>query len=242
MTTQNNPAKSKKNILASITNVIHKVFDFFKGAIFLIAFIVKNFMSLTVFFMRFLFGVLSEPTLPTIVISIFFALTVLAAGYQWWGIGVWLSSIFGLTQVWGIAGGMLGLLFGFGINVFQLAPQLWKLDRSMAKAYDELDIDPEAQLDKPTLKEKLKNWLSFDHKTLKGMRLTSYSIETGVVLTYLAFVGQFQFWAICLAASSLLLPEKTLEALAATIDVTQAVSRKMREMQAHEDEMKKFGF
>jgi hypothetical protein len=216
MTTQNNPAKSKKNVRSSILNAIHKLFSAIRVLVEIIFSIIKNLMNLMVYFMRFLVETLADPSMPAVVAIIFFALVMAITGYQWWGIGVWLFSMFGLTQVWGVAGGMFGLLLGYGINVYQLNPELWKLQPLMAKAYDRLNIDPEAQLDKPNLKQKLDNWLSFDHKTLKGMRLMSYSIETGLVLTYTAFVGQFQFWSICIAAASLLLPEMSLKGLAAT--------------------------
>lgn len=237
-----NKPKSRKNILASILNVVNKIFNVIRALIEILFSIIKNLMTVIVFFMRFLVEVIAHPTMPAVVAIIFFALVMVITGYQWWGIGVWLFSMFGLTQVWGIAGGLFGILLGFGINVYQLSPELWKLQPLMAKAYQQLDIDPEADLDKPTLQEKISKWLTFDHKTLKMMRLTSYSIETALVLTYTVFVGQLQFWSIALAAASLLLPEITLKGVAATTGVTHSVSDKMREMQSQEDEMKKFGF
>jgi hypothetical protein len=223
-------------------NIINKVFTFLRACIEILFSIVKNAMTLLVYLFRYIVELLAHPTMPAFVAIIFFSICVAIAGVQWYGIGVWLFQMFGLEGVWGFGGGLFGLSLGFGINVYQLAPELWKLQPQIAKAYDDLNIDPEAELDKPALKERLKYWLTYDHGTLKGMRLMSYMIETGLVLVYTALVGQFQFWAICVAACSLLAPEATLKGVAATTGVTRAVSDRVAEMQDNEDEMKKFGF
>jgi hypothetical protein len=234
--------KPPKNHKRGFLNFINRLFGFLKACIEIVFSIIKNAMTLLVYLFRYIVELLAHPTMPSVVAITFFTIFVVIAGYQWYGIGVWLFQMFGLSEAWGIGGGLFGLLLGFGINVYQLAPELWKLQPLIAKAYSDLHIDPEAELEKPTLKEKLTQWLTYDHGTLKGMRLMSYCIETGLVLTYTAIVGQFQFWAICVAAASLLAPEWTLKGVAATTGVTRAVSDRVSQMQDDEDEMKKFGF
>lgn len=221
---------------------IATVFNVLRVAIEIVFSILKNAISLLVYFFRFLVELLAHPTMPSFVAIVFFAIFAGVAGYQWWGIGAWILSWFGVPSVWGIAGGFFGLLLGFGINIYQLAPELWKLQPAMAKAYSDLKINPDAELESPTLQNKIEQWLTYDHGTLKGMRQISYIAETGLVLTYTAFVGGFQFWAVLVAAASLLMPELTLKGVAATTGVTRAVSDRIHEMQSNEDEMKKFGF
>lgn len=225
-----------------IIGFINKIFGFLKVCIEVAFSIIKNAMTLLVYLFRYIVELLAHPTMPSVVAITFFAIFVAIAGYQWFGIGIWLFSLFGVGSAWGIGGGLFGLLLGFGINVYQLAPELWKLQPLIAKAYDDLSIDPEAELEDPSLKAKLTHWLTYDHRTLKGMRLMSYGLETGLVLTYTALVGGFQFWAIFIAAASLLAPEWTLKGVAATTGVTRAVSDRVSQMQDDEDEMKKFGF
>lgn len=243
-TTKHPGSKSPKkgNARGGIMKAIAAFFNVLRIAIEIVFSVIKNAMALLVFFFRFLVELLAHPTMPSVVAIIFFGIFVAIAAYQWWGIGGWLFSLIGLTNAWGFAGGTFGLLLGFGINIYQLSPELWKMQPLMAKAYADLNIDPDAELKAPTLQDKIKQWLTYDHGTLKGMRQVSYIVETALVLSYTAFVGQFQFWAILTAAASLLAPEWTLKGVAATTGVTSAVSDRIHEMQSQEDEMKKFGF
>lgn len=242
-TTKHPGSKSpKKNAKGGIIKAISAFFNILRIAIEIIFSVIKNAMALLVFLFRYLVELLAHPTMPSVVAITFFGIFVAIAAYQWWGIGIWIFSWFGLREVWGVAGGVFGLLVGFGINIYQLSPELWKMQPLIAKAYVDLNIDPDSELGKPTLTNKIQQWLTYDHGTLKGMRQVSYILETALVLSYTAFVGQFQFWSILIAAASLLAPEWTLKGVAATTGVTAAVSDRIHQMQSDEDEMKKFGF
>lgn len=236
------PTQSRGKRKNGILGFISKVFNILKAGIEIVFSILKNAMMLLVYFFRYVVELLAHPTMPSVIAISFFGIFVAIAAYQWAGIGVWLFSMFGLKGAWGIAGSSFGLLLGFGINVYQLAPELWKLQPEIAKAYSNMSIDPDAELDEPTLQNKISNWLTYDHGTLKGMRLMSYCVETGLVLAYTAFVGGFEFWSIAVAAASLLAPEWTLKGVAATTGVTRAVADQLAEQVVEADEMKKFGF
>jgi hypothetical protein len=216
-------AKPKKNFMTFINNVVRKVFKFFRMIIHLTWAIIDNGMQLIMFFFSYLVKILSNPTTPCVVAIIAFAATVAIAALQWYQIGVWLGRMLQFRSVYGITAGVAGVLLGTGINVYQLAPTLWKIRKDVARAYAELGVDTEFEADEETVKSKQQHWLSFDHGLLKKTRLISYGIETGLVLGFV-FLNGLNFFAIIQAAVSLLLPEKMLELVASTVSVLGTVS------------------
>lgn len=236
--------KNKKDVKAGILGAISKLFGILRGLIEVVFSLIKNAMALLVFFFRFLVQTIAHPTMPSVIAIIFFLGSVGISVFQWVGIGRWLFTLFGVSTAsffgYQIAGGFFGLLLGFGINVYQMSPELWKLTPQVAKAYVGLSIDPEAELEKPTLQNKLSQWLTYDHGTLKGLRLVSYTIETVLTLCYTVFASGLSFSSVMISAASLLLPEFTLKGVAAATGVTSAVSQKMQEEEAKNTEERRF--
>jgi hypothetical protein len=164
-----------------------------------------------------------------VAILAFGASTAIAA-LQWSLIGQWLGTLLRFRDIYGIGASIAGVMLGLGINIYQLAPQLWKLRRDIAKVYAEQKVNTDLQ-EEETVQNKAQNWLSFDHKTLKTARLISYSLETALIVGYVVFTD-FNFSAIVQAAVSLLLPEKCLEWTQSTISLLGTVSDKMAEKAA----------
>ncbi|MCP6758356.1 MAG: hypothetical protein NHB32_06145 [Fischerella sp. CENA71] len=221
-------APQKKGFFVKLQKLVVKIFAFFKELAKLIGLLIENAFQLTVYCFSLMIKLLSAPTTPCLVAILLFGLVCSIAAAQWFQIGVWLGNLLGISKGWGLGAGTLGVLLGLGINVYQLAPQLWKLRRDIAEAYKALDINPEHQPEsKENVPERLQNWLSFDHGTLKSIRLVTYALETGLVLAYCFLATGLQFFAILQAAISLLLPEKCLELVSATVAVLGGVSEKI---------------
>jgi hypothetical protein len=225
MTSQQPKKMNKQSIsrwIALITEkielLVHGIFELF-----------NNVLRLLLFLFRYLVILFANPTTPCIVAILAFGASTAIATLQWSLIGQWLGTLLGFNNIYGVASGIAGVILGLGINIYQLAPQLWKLRRDIAKVYAEQNINTDLQ-EEETVKSKSQNWLSFDHKALKTARLISYSLETVLVLGYVAFTG-FSFYAIIQAAVSLLLPEKCLEWTQSTISLLGSVSDKMAEDQ-----------
>lgn len=229
------PAKPKRTFITVIDGLVKKVFKLFRMIIHLAWAIVENAMRLTLFFFNYLLKLLANPTTPCVVAIIAFGAVSTIAAFQWFQIGVWLGRMLHFKSIYGIAAGVSGVILGTGINVYQLAPQLWKIRRDIAKAYGDLGIDTDFEADEETVKTRQQNWLSFDHSALKKTRLASYAIETALVLGYV-FASGLNFFAIIQAAVSLLLPERMLELVASTVSVLGGVSDHM----AAEEENVKF--
>ncbi len=227
--------KVQKGVMYHITNIIKKFFQLLRYLIHIVWEIVKNSMQLIVFLFGYIVKLCSEPSTPCILAIIAFGLVTTVATTQWYAIGIWLGRLFGITNVLGIGAGALGVLTGAIINSFQLAPQLWKIRKDIAKAYQDLNIKTDHEEDEPNnVKERMGDWLSYDHKTLKRTRLISYAVETALVLGYCFSTG-LNFIAIIQAAVSLILPERALGLVASTTSVLGQVSDHIHQAPAAED-------
>lgn len=235
MTTQ---LKDKK---VKILGFVQKFFNIVRICLEVLFNVIRNTMNLLVFFAHYIVETLASPTMPAVIsIAVFFAVVVIT-GAEWWSIGIWLFSLAGIGQAYGIGGGLFGMGLGFGVNVFQLSPELWKLQPLLAKAYSDLNINPDAEKSDTTLKSKLGNWLTSDFGTLKNMRSISYLFETALIIVYTATVAKFGFMAIVQAAFSLLVPEWSIKGVAATTTVTRATADKINEYHDDADALTKFG-
>ncbi|BAY27551.1 hypothetical protein NIES2100_73760 [Calothrix sp. NIES-2100] len=220
--------RAKRTFFDGLQALIRKIFSVLKALAKLAWLIIENASQLTVFCFSLLVKLLSSPTTPCLVAIVSFGAVCTVAASQWYAIGVWLGRLLGLSGIWGIGAGGLGVLLGTGLNIYQLAPQLWKLRRDIAEAYKTLGINPEHETEShENVGERLQNWLSMDHGTLKGIRLATYAIETGLVVTYAFLATGLNFFAIVQAAISLILPEKCLELVSSTVAVLGAVSDKV---------------
>lgn len=219
----------KINWADKISGFISKIFSAVKSLIRFAWEVVMHCMSTITFFFTFLLKVIADPATPCTVAIVFFIGVSSVAAAQWWAIGVWLGQIFGVSSaIGGIGMGATGMLFGFGINIFQLSPQLWRLRRDVAKAYGKLGVDPSFHGEEDeSIQSRNTHWFSYDHRGLKGARLVSYGLETSIVLGYCAIGQSLAFGAILSAAISLILPEKSLELLSSAVSLMGAVSEEV---------------
>ena len=174
-----------------------------------------------------------------------FAFTVIISGVQWYQLGVMVCNILGVsggvTWLINIGAGTLGMVAGFIINYYELAPDMWKLDRSFAKAYVNLGIAPDFEPEEERAKNekivsnRLSNWYSHNHHSLKRNKWTCYTVETALNLIYLAASGG-QFVNLVMFVISLGGPESSLSILAHTITLFGAVSHEIdKAKEAEED-------
>ncbi|MHC5722632.1 MAG: hypothetical protein ACYTXY_00425 [Nostoc sp.] len=232
---QQRSGEPKKNIAASIQKIVAKVFGFLREILKLIWLIVENSMRLITFAFSLIVKLLANPTAPCIVAIIAFVAVCAVAAAQWASIGIWLGKLFGISGLWDISTAICGVLLGLGINIYQLSPELWKIRRDISRAYVSLGIDVESNEKFDNPEEKLENWLTVDHGVLKSTRLISYAVETALVLSY-AFIGTgLNFYALAMAAISLLLPEQCLHLVSSTISVLGQVSDKMGDEEPEKD-------
>ncbi|MEH2167440.1 MAG: hypothetical protein V7K41_12350 [Nostoc sp.] len=176
-------------------------------------------MRLITFAFSLLVKLLANPTAPCIVAIIAFVAVCAVATAQWASIGIWLGKIFGISGLWNIGTATCGVLLGLGINIYQLSPELWKIRQDISRAYIALGIDVESSERFENPEQRLENWLTLDHGMLKSTRLISYAIETVLVLCYAFLATGLNFYALVMAAISLLLPEKCLLLVSSTISV-----------------------
>lgn len=202
--------KSKKDIFEKITEILRKIFRFLKALIHFLGELVSNFMGLVSYLFQWVVKIASDPSSPAFVAIVLFIIVSVIAGFNWFQIGTWLGSVFGLSEIAGIGLGAVGVLVGLGLNIFQLSSELWKVQRSIANAYKGLGVDPDTKLEKPTLNQKLAKWSSYDHRTLKNTRSFSYVFETVVIATYTVLGAQLTPISIIISAISLICPEYTL--------------------------------
>lgn len=218
--------KAPRNWFHTVSAFIGKIFHVIKLLIHTVWEIISHVLSTIVFFFSLLIKVVADPSTPCVVAITMFMIVCIIAGFQWWQIGVWLGGLMGFdASVLGIASGFVGVMLGLGLNVYQLSPQLWKIRRDVAAWYAKNNVKLNHKSSgEATVKERQENWHSYDHRTLKSARYLTYGIETGLVLVYCALVQNFAFWAIVQAAVSLLLPEKSIEAVSSTISLLGEVS------------------
>ncbi len=216
-------AQPKKSFFNTVSKIIGKIFAFLRGLAHLIYQLIEQAFRLLTFCFNLLVKLASSPITPCVVAILAFLLVCSVATSQWFLIGQWLGKLMGITGVWGIGAGTAGVLLGIGINVYQLAPILWKIRQDIAKAYLQLGIDVENNPNVNNPEEKLNEWLSADYGTLKAIRLVSYGLETALVIGYCYLATGLNFFAIIQAAISLLLPEKCLMLVSSTISVLGSV-------------------
>lgn len=232
---QQKSGEPKKNIAVSIQKIVAKVFGFLREILKLIWLIAENSMRLITFAFSLIVKLLANPTAPCIVAIIGFVAVCAVATAQWAAIGIWLGKLFGISGLWNIGTATCGILLGLGINIYQLSPELWKIRQDISRAYLALGIDVESHEKFQNPEERLENWLTLDHGMLKSTRLISYAIETALVLCYAFLATGLNFYALIMAAISLLLPEKCLLLVSSTISVLGQVSDKMGDSEPEPD-------
>lgn len=234
--------KPRRNARNGIMKAIEVVFRILMIVIEVIAAIFKNAIALIVFLFKHLIEILANPSMPSVIAIAFFIFVAGVAAYQWGQIGAWIGSLVGLGGVAGLAASTIGVLVGIGINIYQMAPELWKIRRDMAKAYQDLGIKPDEDLDQPNNPtDRLVHWLSYDHGTLKGLRRTSYFLETALVLAYCALPGGLDVLSIVIAGVSLLGVEMALKGVGATTNLANAVNQKLSAQTQKEREDNPYG-
>lgn len=234
-TRQQRSAEPKKNIAISIQKIVAKVFGFFREILKLIWLIAENSMRLITFAFSLIVKLLANPAAPCIVAIIAFVAVCAVATAQWAAIGIWLGKLFGISGLWNIGAGACGILLGLGINIYQLSPELWKIRSDISRAYILLGIDVQSNEKFDNPEERLENWLTHDHGMLKSTRLISYAIETALVLCYAFLATGLNFYALIMAAISLILPERCLLLVSSTISVLGQVSDKMGDEEPQPD-------
>ncbi len=231
-TTQSSPRKIKDKWYNRagrfIVKAVSRFFTLIKFVIRILWDIVSHVMSTITFFFSFFLKTVADPSFPSIVAIIFFSLVVIGTGIQWWQMGLWLGNALNFPGLFGVEMGVVSLLFGVGVNTFQLAPQLWKLRRSFGKAFLNLNVDVEFEApEEPSVKDRQLNWFSYDHKGMKVGRKLSYAVEACLIGVYVAIAQSFSLVGIASGAFSLLLPEQSIEILLHTLSLMNAVSEEI---------------
>ncbi|MEH2321881.1 hypothetical protein [Nostoc sp.] len=232
---QQKSGEPKKNFAVSIQKIVAKVFGFLREILRLIWLVAENSMRLITFAFSLIVKLLANPTAPCIVAIIAFVAVCAVATAQWAAIGIWLGQLFGISGLWSIGAATCGVLLGLGINIYQLSPELWKIRQDISRAYLALGIDVESSENFENPQERLENWLTLDHGMLKSTRLISYGLETAIVISYAFLATGLNFYALIMAAISLVLPEKCLLLVSSTISVLGQGSEKMGDSEPEQD-------
>ena len=221
----------RSNWQQNISKFIGRIFGFIRLLIHAVWEIISHIMSTVTFFFSLLIKVVADPSTPCVVAIVFFMLICGIAAFQWWAVGVWLGQAMGFGgTIGGLSSGFCGMLLGLGLNVYQLSPQLWKLRRDVARAYQRLNVktDHEAP-EKESVHERQQNWHSYDHSSLKANRLIAYGIEAALIILYCAMAEGFAFIPLVQAIISLTMPERAIGAVSSTISLLGDVSSEIHD-------------
>jgi hypothetical protein len=226
--------KTKKSWVAAVLNAVRKVFKFIRQALQVIGEIIQEIIHTSVFLFSIILKFISSPSTPCLLAIVVFGFAIIIAEIQWYGVGMWIAGIVGFESYAGYSLGVLGVLFGFAINMFQLSAEMWKISRQFADYYAAKNVDPNMETSADVgVKERISNWLSFDHKNLKVMRRISYVLETGLMLAY--SFSQFNFLALLMGAIALTAPEQALKFVSSTISLLGKISEFNSDKDAAED-------
>lgn len=217
--------KPKKTWVVGLINIVNKVFDILKKLLFILYIIVKQILAAFVFLVSIVIKLFVNPNAYCLAAIAVFGFVMVITSYQWVGVGRWAFGFFGITQVLGISVGVLGLCAGTFINLFQMAPELWKISRKFALYYQKNKINPEMDDDEDNDKSpvsRLASWASYNHKSLKHYRRASHFIEIGILITYtLATLSGLQ--GLVMGLIALICPEHSLKLVSNTIDLMAPV-------------------
>lgn len=229
------PKPKKINWYSGVVKWVKKIAAVIRDVISLIGELIQHVLDLITFTFSVAVKIGVNPVAPIICAIILFLLVVAVTLNQWWQIGAWLARITKTPVGLGI---FSGLLFGIGINIFQLTPKLRKLSRAINRAYVRLGVNPDYEsedTDNPAQLEQ--NWLSENHRKSKVWSAISYCAETALVVVFVFIAEKLAMLAIIQAIVSLILPEKTLDLASNTISLMGAVSRQVAYEEPPESEV-----
>ncbi|MEH1769348.1 MAG: hypothetical protein ACYTXE_17545 [Nostoc sp.] len=133
-------AKPKNNVSTAISNGIRKIFSFFREVFHKLGELIIEAMKLLMEIFKIFTNILTHPTAGITFAVCLFLFVCTITLVQWVQIGLWGGSWLGIHSTYGIGPGLLGAVVGVGINVFQLTPEMWKIKRSWAIAYEKMGI------------------------------------------------------------------------------------------------------
>jgi hypothetical protein len=204
--------KSKKTFWEMLNIITSKCFEILKS----IAKFLSHFLSETcqafIYITKLLFGHLVDPTAYCVAVICFFGAVMIAMILQWYGFGVWIGGLLGLSQFGGYSCGFLGGCFGLGINLFQLGSKLNKFNKGIGEYWSRNNVET-----KESGADKALNWLDSKHRSMRNMSQISYLVELGLMAFYV--VVTFNPWNLFWGLVSLIAPEKSLDWAVATLEL-----------------------
>jgi hypothetical protein len=140
--------------------------------------------------------------------SILLFLVIMAfALWQWAEMGAWAGKFFKAKYL----GSLIGFTAGVLLNLYQLSPMLWKLDKRITRAYAKAKINPNFEAEEEeTPSERIQNWSSHAHQALKARSASSYMIEWAVYLFYWIVALRYSPLGLFQGLVALKFPEWTL--------------------------------
>ena len=222
--------RAKKSWVQVATMIIKRIFKWFRQLLSVLYEVLQEVLNTTVHLFSIALKFISSPSTPCLLSISIFGIVMVVTTAQWWGVGLWLGKLFGLGGSIGIlsmSAGAAGMFLGLCLNIFQLSSEMWKISRQFAEYYAAKDIKVEmdsedSEADK-NVKNRLNNWLSHDHSTLKRFRSTTYILETGLMISY-TLLANMNFWGLVLGGVSLIAPELTIKLVSATISLLGGAS------------------
>lgn len=226
--------REKANWNQKVTAAINKFFNIVKSVIDIIYKIIRQIMSTIVFFFQIVARLLTDPNTACLLASAWVILFLGIAGFQWWQIGIWFGRVLGVSDVFGWGVATVGVFAGLALNIEQLSPEIWKIWKNLAKAFQKMKVNPQYETSKNDINDKLNNWESYDYQHAKKGRWISYAIETGIVLAYIAY-NSFTVTNIVIALISLICPEWSIKNLAAKTSVYSRATEIAIELDEEDD-------
>ena len=215
--------KPKKSIWVKLANLVTKIFEIVAYILGILYIIARETIKLVVTAAVTIAKLFTNPFAHCFMWLLAFTVICLITLIQWSGVGTWFFGIFGVSQIFGFSTSLLGIVFGIGINYFQMSSKLWQIKRGFARYYAQNNVDVEVEEeDVKTPQDKLSNWASSNHKELKKGRALSHAVEIGLMVAYVFFGAGFGFAglrSLLLGVIALTLPEFTLGKFASAVDL-----------------------
>ncbi|MEO0839065.1 MAG: hypothetical protein AAFS12_00155 [Cyanobacteria bacterium J06632_19] len=213
---------AKPNWLQQVVRFIRIGFTKLRQALTVLLEIALEILNTAVYLFSIALKFISAPSTPCLLAIAVFGFVLTATTAQWWSMGLWWGRLLGIrsfSYLWFQGLGGLGAFVGLCFNIFQLAPEMWRISRRFAQYYADREVDVNYESDEDqSVKNRLNNWLSEDHSTLKKYRKASFILEAILMIVY-TLLGNLSFWGLVLGTASLIAPEQSIKLVSSTISL-----------------------
>lgn len=216
-------SKQKRSWVQVMLAIVRKIGAIVRGIIKIVFATLQQVSSWLVQFTAETLGFAFSPSTYCNISLAFLALVFSIALGQWYGLGTWLGSMFGVRSYWGYGVGVLGMALGALINWYEMEERLYKLSDRVRRFYSDKNVNTEFEGDGKSAKDLIQNRYNYDHQGIKKQRRAFYLVEMFLMVVY-TLIANASFWGLVAGVFALTAPENTLDFVSHTISLMGAAS------------------